>query len=247
MYSSDLASGAAIQAGMLSGEDVSAVLVDITPYTFGTSTLEMDADNMSHKLICVPLIKKNSPIPVKKSEVFYTLFDNQESVRICTYQGDEIDPEDNVKVGEFLISGLARVPEGSEIVTTFELDTDGILHVTATEKCTGKSKQISIDNATGRFNEEDMGRAKGKLVQLFSEETGSEIKLEGTASVDDIPVDVQKVLKKAESLLDDADPEDKEELIELSEAINDALLEKDGDKLAEAVSELNEIIFYMES
>lgn len=241
-------SGAAIQAGMLAGEDVSAVLVDITPYTFGTSTLDMDAHSFGYKEIYVPLIRKNTPVPVKKSDVFYTLRNNQESVRINIYQGEASIPADNIKIGEFLIRGLSRVPEGSEIVTTFELDTNGILHVTATEKCTGKSKQISIDNATGRFDEKDMERAKGKLVQFFGEQHEDDLTPEGTESIDDgIPADVQTVLKKAEKLLDDTEPEDREELIELSETIHDALREKDSGRLAEAVSELNEIIFYMES
>ncbi len=242
-----VASGAAIQAGMLSGEDVAAVLVDITPYTFGTSTLSIDDNIMSFIEIYVPLIRKNSPIPVKKSEVFYTLRDNQESVKIKVFQGEESVPEDNIKLGEFVISGLSRVPEGSEIVTTFELDTNGILHVTATEKCTGKSKQISIDNAIGRFTEEDMDRAKGKIVQLFGEEDGVIAEQEGKDFARNIPADVQKLLKKAENLLGDAEPEDKEELIELIEEISDAFREKDSDKLAEAVDELKEIIFYMES
>ena len=244
-----VAGGAAIQAGMLGGEDVSVVLVDITPYTFGTSSLDMDEYMMSFKEIYVPLIRKNSPVPVKKSEVFYTLHDNQESVRVDVYQGEESIPLDNIKLGEFVISGLSRVPEGNEIITTFELDTNGILQVTATEKCTGKSKQISIDNATGHFDKEDMDRAKGKLVQLFEKENVADSipDEEQKQAADTIPAEVQAVLKKAENLLDDAEPEDKEELIELIEIIRDAFSAKDEQKLAGAVSELNEIIFYLES
>ncbi len=240
-------SGAAIQAGMIGGEEVSAVLVDITPYTFGTSTLDLDEFRPSYKEIYVPLIRKNSPVPVKKSEVFYTLYDDQEDVRIKVFQGEESVPEDNIKIGEFIISGLSMVPAGSKIVTTFELDTDGILHVTATEKCTGKSKQIVIDNAIGRFTEKDMDSAKGKMIQLFGEKADIAAGPEKTDSADAVPTKVQTVLKKAESLLEDAEPEDQEELIELIETIQDALSENDGDKLAEALSELNEIIFYMES
>ncbi len=244
-----VASGAAIQAGMLSGEEVSAVLVDITPYTFGTSSLDMPPGSMSFKEIYVPLIKKNSPVPVRKSEVFYTLYDNQERVRVDVYQGEESIPQDNIKLGEFVISGLSRVPEGNEIITTFELDTNGILQVTATEKCTGKSKQISIDNATGHFEKEDMDKAKGKLVQLFGEENVADAipDEEQHQAADTIPAEVQAVLEKAENLMENVDPEDKEELIELSETIRDALREKDEQKLAGAVSELNEIIFYLES
>ena len=242
-----IASGAAIQAGMLSGEDVTAVLVDITPYTFGTSTLSMNDTIMSYENIYVPLIRKNSPIPVRKSDVFFTLYDNQESVRVNVFQGEEKVPEDNIKLGEFVIGDLSRVPAGNDIVTTFELDTNGILHVTATEKFTGKSKQISIDNAIGRFNEEDMDRAKGKIIQLFDEESVTETDSEDADSDHDLPVEVSRLLKKAENLLGGAETEDKEELIELMEQIKDALKADDKDKLTEALSELAEIIFYMES
>jgi len=242
-----VASGAAIQAGMLSGEDVNAVLVDITPYTFGTSTLSTNETIMSYEEIYVPLIRKNSPIPVKKSDVFFTIYDNQESVRINVFQGEEKVPEDNIKLGEFVIRGLSKVPSGNDIVTTFELDTNGILHVTATEKTTGKTKQISIDNAIGRFNEEDMDSAKGKIIQLFDEESVTVTDLEDTDSSHDVPVEVKILLKKAEKLLNGAEAEDKEELIGLMEEIKDALETDDKDKLTEAVSDLAEIIFYMES
>jgi molecular chaperone DnaK (HSP70) len=244
-----VASGAAIQAGMLAGEDVSAVLVDITPYTFGTGSLDMDTRVMGYKEVYVPLIKKNSPVPVRKSEVFYTMFDGQEKVRVTVYQGEESVPQDNIKLGEFVISGLSNVPEGSEIITTFELDTNGLLQVTATEKCTGKSKQITIDNATGRFDQEEMDRARGKLIELFDEETGADRDPEANRNREagTLPAEAQTVLEKAENLLDNAGPEDREELIELSEKIRDALGENDKEKLAAAMDELNEIIFYMES
>ncbi|MCI5147786.1 MAG: heat-shock protein Hsp70, partial [Candidatus Electrothrix sp. AR3] len=136
-----VAAGAAVQAGMIGGEEVATVLVDITPYTFSTATLEFNMTNMSYDLVCVPLIKKNSPIPVKKSEVFYTMHDNQEKVQVEVYQGESEIPKENILIGEFMITGLSKKPAGSEIIDTFELDKDGILHVTAIEKCTGKSKK----------------------------------------------------------------------------------------------------------
>ncbi|NOQ46018.1 MAG: Hsp70 family protein [Desulfobulbaceae bacterium] len=244
-----VACGAAIQAGMIGGEKVSAVLVDITPYTFGTSTLDFDDNIMSYKDIYVPLIKKNSPIPTKKSEVFYTLYDNQEQVRIRVYQGEHSEPQDNIQIGEFLISDLSKVPVGSELITTFELDTDSILQVSATEKCTGNSKKISIDNAIGRFKKEEMDRAKEKIVELFGEKTDTA----GTEAGDDAVAgskeaqEARAILKKAEHLMKGADPEDQEEMVDLAKAIRDALKEDNSDRLAEAVNELNEIIFFLES
>ncbi len=243
-----VACGAAIQAAMINGEKVSAVLVDITPYTFGTDSLDFDMQRMGYKDIYVPLIKKNTPIPTKKSDVFYTMHDNQESVRIRVYQGENSEPDENIEIGEFLISGLSAVPEGNEIITTFALDTDGILQVTATEKCSGLSKTITIDNAIGRFQNDELAQAKGKIVELFGESTDDlQPKVEETAGSTTVNKEAEKVLARAERLMEDADPEDREEIVDLAETIKDAMRQNDADRLAEALNELNEIIFYLES
>ncbi|HHD64583.1 MAG TPA: heat-shock protein Hsp70 [Desulfobulbaceae bacterium] len=243
-----VACGAAIQAAMIAGEEVSAVLVDITPYTFGTGSLDFDIQRMGYKDIYVPLIKKNTPIPTRKSEVFYTMYDNQESVRVRVYQGENSKPNENIEIGEFLISGLSEVPEGNEIITTFALDTDGILQVTATEKCSGLSKTITIDNAIGRFQEDELARAKGKIVELFGDDTDdAQPVVEEGATPEPEFQEAEKTLVKAEHLMENAEPEDREEMVDLAETIKDAMRNKDADRRAESVNELNEIIFYLES
>lgn len=243
-----VACGAAIQAAMISGEEVSAVLVDITPYTFGTDSLDFDIQRMGYKNVYVPLIKKNSPIPTKKSEVFYTMFDNQESVRVRVFQGEHSDPEENIEIGEFVINGLSKVPEGNEIITTFALDTDGILQVTATEKCSGLSKTITIDNAIGRFQDDEMAEAKGKIVDLFGEtpdEAPAETEENAASTMEN--KEALAALAKAERLMDNAEPEDREEMVDLVEKIKTLMRKNDVDQLSEAVNELNDIIFYLES
>ncbi len=254
-----VAAGAAVQAGMISGEEVSTVLVDITPYTFSTASLQFNMQSMSYDVVCTPLIKKNSPIPVKKSEVFYTMHDNQEKVKVEVYQGESTVPSENILIGEFMITGLSRKPEGNEIIDTFELDKDGILHVTAIEKCTGKSKKIEIDNAMAKLDKEEMDKARGKIGELFASQSDFDIDGEYTVVNEENKenkeaseqsketVQAEALIKKAEDLMDDAETEDQEELVELVEAIRDALKASDEVQLGESMHELNEIVFYLES
>ena len=254
-----VAAGAAVQAGMIGGEEVSTVLVDITPYTFSTASLKINMQTMSYDLVCVPLIKKNSPIPVKKSEVFYTVHDNQEQVQIEVYQGESTIPSENILIGEFMITDLSRKPEGNEIIDTFELDKDGILHVTAIEKCTGKSKKIEIDNAMAKLDKEEMDKARGKIGELFASQSDFDIdgeytvvnedneENEETSGQSEEAVQAETLIKKAEALMDNAEAEDQEELVELVEAIRDALKASDEVQLGESMHELSEMVFYLGS
>ncbi|MGB5685111.1 MAG: Hsp70 family protein [Candidatus Electrothrix sp.] len=257
-----VAAGAAVQAGMISGEEVSTVLVDITPYTFSTATLEFNMESMSYDMICVPLIKKNSPIPVKKSEVFYTMHDDQDQVQVEVYQGESTVPHENILIGEFMITGLSRKPAGNEIIDTFELDKDGILCVTAIEKCTGTSKKIEIDNAMAKLDKEEMDKARGKIGELFNNPSDFDIDGEyievnedneeneenkEASGQSEEAAQAETLIKKAEALMDDAETEDQEELIDLVETIRDALKAEDEVRLNEAMHELSEIVFYLES
>jgi molecular chaperone DnaK len=99
----------------------------------------------------VPLIRKNTPIPVSKSEGFCTVFDGQSKVDINVYQGEDPDALNNIEIGRFTIEGLRDAPAGNPMITTFSLDLNGILQVTSREKETGLVHSITIDNAISRF------------------------------------------------------------------------------------------------
>ncbi|TCS69992.1 molecular chaperone DnaK [Sulfuritortus calidifontis] len=137
-----VASGAAIQAGVLAGEAGlgEIVLVDVTPLTLGVETLGG---------VATPLIARNTPIPVKKSEIFTTAADMQTSVTIHVYQGERPMAADNVSLGEFNLDGLPPAPRGvPKIEVTFDIDASGILNVTAKDTATGKSQSIRITGST---------------------------------------------------------------------------------------------------
>lgn len=244
---------AAMQAAMIKGDAISAVLVlvDITPYTFGTSAFA-ELDGMPYPFVYVPIIKKNTPIPVTKSEVFYTMYDNQEKVMVEVYQGEEVDAKRNLQIGEFTIEGLGPAPANSEIVTTFELDKNGILHVTCRKKKTGLEKKISIDNALSRFTDDDLAKAKNKIVSLFGDEAGDDDEAADDFDATEATarhriVQAEALIEKAERMLEAATPEDREEMVGIIEEIRDALIANDLEALDDPMSALADILFYLES
>jgi len=141
-----VASGAAIQAGVLSGEVGDIVLVDVTPLTLGVETLGA---------VATPLITRNTPVPVKKSEIFTTAADMQTSVTVHVFQGERPMAPDNTSLGEFNLDGLAPAPRGMpKIEVTFDIDSNGILNVTAKDTATGKSQSIRITGSTRLSDDE---------------------------------------------------------------------------------------------
>ena len=135
-----VAAGAAIQAGVLAGEVKDVVLVDVTPLTLGVETLGG---------VATPLIARNTPIPVKKAELFTTAADMQTSVTIHVYQGERPMAADNTSLGEFNLDGLAPAPRGvPKIEVTFDIDANGILNASARDTATGRSQSIRITGST---------------------------------------------------------------------------------------------------
>ena len=166
-----VAMGAAIQAAIIAGSDVGAVLVDITPHSVGIKSLEVP-DSFSRQFNeykFTPIIPRNTPLPASRSEIFCTVSDNQSKVDIDIFQGESGDVRRNHRVGKFLIEGLARVPAGNQLVVLMELTLDGTLKVTAREKATGLMKNIVIDNAMARFAVEEKDAAQSRLDRMWAE------------------------------------------------------------------------------
>ncbi|MCF6150010.1 MAG: Hsp70 family protein [Candidatus Kuenenia sp.] len=160
--------GAAIQGGIIAGHKTQSILVDITPYTFGTSAVG-EQEGMFHHDVFIPIIKRNTPLPVSKRDVFGTMIDNQESVEVNIYQGEEPFAEENIFIGNFLVLGLSKAPAGNKIILNLELDINGILKVTAVEKNTGLSKVVTMDtkDVTSDFN---IIEAQRNVASMFTDE-----------------------------------------------------------------------------
>ncbi len=144
-----VALGAAIQAGVLTGEVKDIVLLDVTPLTLSIETMGG---------IATPLIERNTTIPIKKSQIFSTAADFQTSVDIHVMQGERTMAKDNVDLGRFMLTGLPPARRGiPQIEVTFDIDSNGILHVTAKDKATGKAQSMDIV-APHKMNKEDIDR-----------------------------------------------------------------------------------------
>ena len=135
-----VAAGAAIQAGVLAGDVKDIVLVDVTPLTLGIETLGG---------VATALIARNTPIPVKKAELFTTAADMQTSVTVHVYQGERAMAADNTSLGEFNLDGIVPAPRGvPKIEVTFDIDANGILNVAARDTATARSQSIRITDST---------------------------------------------------------------------------------------------------
>jgi molecular chaperone DnaK (HSP70) len=245
-----VATGAAIQAAVIAGDQVASVLVDVTPYTFGTSAIA-ELNGELYPYTYIPLIRKNTPIPVTKSEAFVTSHDNQETIVVHVYQGEDPDALNNTEIGSFRIEGLSRVPAGNTIVTTFSLDLNGILHVSSREKRTGLEAHITIDNATARFASNELSAARERLSLLIDgyEEIGGagEDGADQEQTERRETVAARALLEKAERLLQEANPDDRDDLVDGIEAVQDALAKEDAAELELAVAQLADLIYYLES
>jgi heat shock protein 5 len=155
-----VAYGAAVQAGVLSGEGgADLLLLDVTPLTLGIANARGEMIN---------LISRNTVVPTKKTQIVSTEYDNQPAITIAVYEGEHILAKDNHLLGSFSFAGLAPAPRGQpQIEVTFEVDSNGILHVSGEDKGTGKSEKITITNDKGRLTEEQIERML-KESELYS-------------------------------------------------------------------------------
>ena len=176
-----VALGAGVQAGIEMGQDMQAMLVDITPYTFGTSAAgELYGMPYAHQFF--PLIRRNSKLPAIRTDVFFSMFPDQEEVEIKVYQGEDPDALKNVEIGTFLFSGLNR-RQGAHaqgILFTYSLDLDGLLHVHARERATGREIRGAVENAIGRSSDEALGAARERVSALWGVEGDREPRPPGT-------------------------------------------------------------------
>jgi molecular chaperone DnaK len=234
-----VAMGAAIQGAAIAGTEVSAVLVDVTPYTFGTSALgELDGELYPYKY--VPIIPRNTPIPVRRSEVFHTVTDQQSSVDVRIFQGENSDALENIQIGEFQVTGLSKAPAGNPVIIDLALDRDGILQVSAREKNTGLERRITIDKAMSRYDRAHLEEARQRIGGLFGKPEEAEASDVATGPDD-------ALVAKAQAKLEEAGEEDRTEIINLIEAIRDAADNGDAAALASARSQLQDLLFYLET
>ncbi len=208
-----VAIGAAIQGAVLSGDMKDVVLLDVTPLTIGIETLGG---------VLTALIERNSTIPTKKSQVFSTAEDNQSAVTIRVFQGERKMAADNKLLGQFNLEGIAPSPRGlPQIEVTFDVDANGILHVSAKDKGTGKEQKITIQSSGG-LSDEEIAQMVKDAEENASKDEEKKALVEARNKADSLIHSTEKSLKEYGDKISSTDKEEVENIIKDLRSIMDS-------------------------
>ncbi|MEJ2208548.1 MAG: Hsp70 family protein, partial [Anaerolineae bacterium] len=221
-----VALGAAIQAGVLTGEVKDVLLHDVTPLTLSIETL-------GH--VATPLIERNTTIPTKKSQIFSTAADGQTQVEIHVLQGERPMAMDNKTLGKFILDGIPPAPRGvPQIEVTFDIDADGILHVSAKDKATGREQSITITASSG-LSQDEVERMVQQAEQHRQEDERHREQVEARNNADSLIYQAEKVLREqGEKIPQDVQDEVRREV----EATRAAMEGDDVERLQQASQSL---------
>jgi molecular chaperone DnaK len=245
-----VALGAAIQAGVLSGESVDAILVDVCPHSLGIAAAVSSPMGIMPGFFSV-VIPRNSVIPISRSQVYFTSADNQEMVRVEVFQGENMRAEENVPLGQFIIEDLPARPAGTiQVEIHFDFDLNGILTVTATEKGDGNQGSLVVNNsAVKRLSSHELSNARSEMDTLFSGfGLGNTIETRARTIETEGSPEIAALQARAQTLLNTLDDDDeKQELIDLMEELYDAIAEGDDNNISETQTALEDFLYYAES
>jgi molecular chaperone DnaK len=224
-----VATGAAIQGGVLQGDVKDVLLLDVTPLSLGIETLGG---------VFTKLIEKNTTIPAKKSQVFSTAADNQPAVDIKVFQGEREMANDNKLLGNFQLADIPPAPRGvPQIEVTFDIDANGILHVSAKDKGTGKEQSIRITASSG-LTEEEINRMTADAESHAEEDKKRRALAEAKNEADTLVYSVEKSLKEHGDKISEDEKKRVEEALEKCKKLKDTT--DNADELKKAVEELTQ-------
>ncbi|QRV02334.1 molecular chaperone DnaK [Arcanobacterium phocisimile] len=222
-----VAVGAALQAGVLAGDRTDVLLIDVTPLSLGIETLGGRMATM---------IERNTAIPTKSSQVFSTAEDNQPSVLIQVYQGERPFARDNKLLGTFELGGIAPAPRGRpQIDVTFDIDANGIVHVSAKDLGTGKEQSVTITGGSA-LSKEDIERMVKEAEEHAAEDAKRKEEADVRNTAEQQVYSIEQVLKDNEDKLDDAVTTEVRAAVD---ALNEALKGEDVEAIKSASEDLN--------
>ena len=232
-----VAMGSGVQAGLIAGEPIDAVLVDVTPHSLGIETAEWRMGMPIPDRYNV-IIRRNTPIPVSKSEVYTTLSPDQEVVEIKVYQGEEPTASHNTLLGEFFMDGVKKTARGEpEIVVNFDYDMNGIVSVSAQDKQTEKEQKITVTATPDRFTEDQKAEAVERV---------GDVEVVWDAVPNDSHEEAVILLERAVEVASSLDDEEKMNLQKLITALQTALNEQNEEAIDELQEELLDLLYDLE-
>jgi len=221
-----VAAGAAVQAGVLSGEVKDLLLLDVTPLSLGIETLGG---------VNTKLIDRNTTIPTRKSEIFSTAADSQTQVEVHVLQGEREMAGDNRTLGKFYLDGIPPAPRGiPQIEVTFDIDANGIINVSARDKATNKEQHITITSSS-RLNEDEIKRMVDEAKSHEDEDKKRRDSIEEKNKADQLLYSTEKLLKEHGDKISE---DDKKAVEEKLEALREAIKGEDPETMKKAAEEL---------
>lgn len=234
-----VAIGAAIQGGVLVGDVNDVLLLDVTPLSLGIETLGS---------VSTKIIEKNTTIPTKKSQVFSTAADNQTAVSIHVLQGEREMASDNRTLGKFDLVGIPPAPRGvPQIEVTFDIDANGIVHVSAKDKATGKEQKIRIESSSG-LSKEEIDRMTKEAEANAEKDKQARESIEAKNGLDNLVYQTEKALSENKDKIDKAEAEKVEAAVKKAKEVlgKDAdveTLKKATEELTQASHKLAEVMY----
>ena len=230
-----VAIGAAIQAGVLAGDVKDLLLLDVTPLSLGIETMGG---------VCTKIIERNTTIPTKKSQIFSTAADNQTSVEINVLQGEREMAQYNKSLGRFNLTGIAPAPRGvPQIEVSFDIDANGIVHVSAKDMATGNAQDITI-TASSNLSDEDIERAVKEAEQFAAEDKAKKEEVETRNNAESLAYQCEKAMT---DMGDKIDPADKSEIEAKIADVKKALEGTDSAAIKAASDELQKKFYDLSS